>query len=66
MLVSRDFSDLTALIRDLPVSPLLRLPAHRATHRTVDERAARRRRAGPATSYDRQRQVPPRFRGSAL
>jgi RNA polymerase-interacting CarD/CdnL/TRCF family regulator len=57
-LVSRDFTDLAALIRDLPVSPLLRLPAHRATHRTVDERAARRRRAALQRDLERRGVVP--------
>jgi hypothetical protein len=57
-LVSRDFLELAALIRDLPVSPLLRLPAHRATHRTADEGGARRRRAALQRDLERRGVAP--------
>jgi Domain of unknown function (DUF1707) len=44
-LVSRDFPELAALISDLPVSPLGRMPAHRVTPRPGDEPAGTLRRA---------------------
>jgi len=46
-LVSRDFPELAALIGDLPVSPLGRMPAHRATLRPMNEPASTLRRASP-------------------
>jgi hypothetical protein len=46
-LVSRDFPELAALINDLPVSPLGRMPAHGVTPRPGDEPAGTLRRAPP-------------------
>ncbi len=46
-LLSRDFPELAALIGDLPVGPLGRLPAHRATPRPAGKPASMLRRASP-------------------
>ena len=44
-LLSRDFPDLAELIGDLPVGPLGRLPAHRATPQPAETRVSKLRRA---------------------